>query len=77
MTDKAIWSPFDSLNCNYTVWPVNCCEPLFEAAAIQLFQHRDRGLSHSPEAELLESISLHLLGLLFYLPEFISADPQL
>lgn len=77
MTDKAIWSPFDSSNCNYTIWPVNCCEPLFEAAVIQLFQRGDRGWTRSPEAELLEFISLHLLGLLFYLPKFISADPQL
>lgn len=61
--DKAIWSPFDSLTCNCTIWPMNCCEPLFEAAGIQLLLRQDR--NHYPEAELLEFISLHLLGLLF------------
>lgn len=42
MKDKAIWSTFDNLNCNYTIWPINCCEPHFEVAMIQLFEHQDR-----------------------------------
>lgn len=36
--DKTIWSPFDSSDCNCTIWPRNCWQPLFEAAVIQLSQ---------------------------------------
>lgn len=42
--DKAIWSPFDSLNCNYTIWPRDCWQPLFEAAV----PDRDRAVPRKP-----------------------------
>lgn len=62
--DKAIWSPFDSSDCNCTIWPRNCWQPLFEAAVIQLSQCRDRDRAipwNSPPSRIYPHRSLVLI----------------